>query len=80
MKKSDSGEFIVTSGTIASINIETFIDQRKANAFSKLTVSNTLQTLLPRSISNAKLTGVFALEENNLGTSDVNYELQVTYG
>ena len=80
MKESGSGEFIVTSGTIASINMETFIDQRKANAFSKLTVNNTLQTLLPRTISNAKLAGVFALEENNFGTSDVNYELQVTYG
>ena len=60
--------------------METFIDQRKPNAFSKLTVSNTLQTLLPRTISNAKLAGVFALEDNNLGTSDVNYELQVSYG
>ena len=80
-KESGQTDFEFTTDTFSEINMENFINQRKDGAFRKLTLGEKLQTMPPRSASNAVMSATFsAINEDEDTPSNQNYELIISFG
>lgn len=80
-KESGQTDFEFTTDTFSEINMENFINQRKDGAFRKLTLEEKLQTMPPRSASNAVMSATFsAINEDEDTPSNQNYELIISFG
>ena len=61
--------------------MENFINQRKDGAFTKLTLSDKLEIIPPRSANNAVMSGIFSAINQDVDTpSRQDYELAISFG